>query len=266
MSLFDIRPDAPGLLRAESLNTTIKFDRTSDTTARISWNIPIPAAGCSAADQAYCGILVTLDTIPVSSSSTPTNGHIYSSDPTGSPSLFAGDRIGTAAVVGAFYNNRETTFFDIDGLSAHSAYYVSGYPTDCQFRYFREGIHAYSLDLKAQGSSSNVSTQVVSLNQNLNPPGVQLTDSTTLNPGAQYDFKIHLGVVPKPNRPLGDADCALVPPTYNIVIDGSKSQTYSELIGAINEQFSLIDNPIISPVAPYTNTYVLTGNPLNLYI
>ena len=45
MSAYDILPDAPGLLRAESLNTNIKLDRTSETTARVSWNIPTPAAG-----------------------------------------------------------------------------------------------------------------------------------------------------------------------------------------------------------------------------
>jgi hypothetical protein len=59
MGTFDIRQDAPGLLRAESLNITLKFDRTGPSTGRISWNIPAPAAGCTAETQSYAVQYIT---------------------------------------------------------------------------------------------------------------------------------------------------------------------------------------------------------------
>lgn len=266
MSAFDIRADAPGLLRTESLHITIRFDRTSETTGRVSWNVPIPAAGCAAGDQAYCGILVTLDTKPVSSSALPQNGEIYSSDPTASTNLHAGDKLGTALVVGAFYNDRDTTYFDVTGLLPNTPYYVSGFPTDCQFRYYREGVHAYSVDFKQTGTADTASTQVVILNEGSDPSGVQLTDATGLLPATTYEFNVHLGVVPRPNRPMDDQECVLVPPKYTISVDGTDAVTYADLITEINRKFAMIDNPIQNITPPYAGAYVITGSPLKLYL
>lgn len=266
MSAFDIRADAPGLLRTESLHISVKFDRTSETTGRVSWNIPMPAAGCSADNQAYCGIIVTLDTKPVSSTALPQDGTVYSSDPTASTNLHAGDKLGTAMVIGAFYNDRATTFFDVTGLLPNTPYYVSAFPSDCQFRYYREGVHAYSLDFKQTGTADTASTQVVILNEGSDPSGVQLIDSTGLQAGQDYDFKIHLGVEPAPNRPLRDQECALVPPSYTITVNGSVAQTYDDLIKEINRKFALIDGPTQSAVPPSAGTYVITGTPPALYV
>lgn len=268
MSTFDILPDAPGLLRAEALNTTIRLDRTSDTTARVLWNIPTPAAGCAVGTQAYCGMLVTVDTKPVSQSTVPTNGQIYSSDPTVSTALHTGDTIGTALVVGAFYNDRETTFLDITGLTPNTAYYVSGFPTDCQFRYFREGIHAYSTEYKSNGTDSTSSTQVVLFNYQTDPTGVQLSDTTglnvTANPSA-YTFDISLGIIPTPNRPVSPQECLPTPPSYTISVDKTLATTYGDLIDEINHQFALLSGATQGSTAPYTNTYVVAGTPAKVY-
>lgn len=265
MSTFDLQPAAPGLLRAEAVNITLKFERTGPTTGRVSWNIPTPAAGCTAENQAYCGMLITLDTTPASMDKTPTNGQVYSSDPTVDANLFAGDKLGTALVVGGFYNDRTTTFFDVTGLMANTPYYVSGFPMDCQYRYYVEGVHAYSVDYKNRGSEGTNGTQVVRLNYTTLPNGVNTTDYTGLMPGITYDFKIQLGVEPKPNRPLTAADCVLAPPTYTVEIDGTFAQTYSELVTAINQQLALLRNCVQSPQAPNTGAYYWNSGQKKLF-
>ena len=138
MSTFDISNDAPNMLRYEAVTMSVKLDRTSDTTARISRTVPMPAAGCSSEDQAYCGIVITLDTVPANISKTPTNGVMYTSDSNVDQNVFVGDSIGTSKVVGAFYNDRTSTYVDLTGLSPNVAYYVTGYPVDCELRYYVE--------------------------------------------------------------------------------------------------------------------------------
>ncbi len=276
MSTFDIRQDAPGLLRTESLSVNIVFSRTGPTTGRVSWNIPTPAAGCTADDQAYCGMLATLDTTPAGPDKSPTNGQIYASDPTANTNLFSGDTISSALVIGAFYQDRTTTFFDITGLKPNTPYYVSGYPVDCQYRYYGPGVHAYSQNLTTQkGTDSTTGTQVVALNpsnqnfvvDNSGQPfainslapsesgsGLTPTDITGLAPGVEYNFMIQLGVVPAPVTPGPPPGiCPPVPPTYTITINGTDGATYQDLIDAINEQLAQINNPPVSPYPPNAN-------------
>lgn len=259
MSTFDIRQDTPGLLRSESLNISIKFDRTSQTTGRISWNIPTPAAGCGAGDQAYCGILITIDTTPSNISKSPTDGVVYSSDSSIATNLFVGDKISTALVVGAFYNNRTTTFFDVTGLTPNTPYYVSGFPTDCQYRYFREGIHAYSLKYDSTGTGGTSGTQVVILRSNQNTPGVSPDDYTNLMPGITYDFNIQLGLIPKPKTPVDPVYCNPAPITHTLHVSGSASAKYRDLVTEINKQLSLLTNCVQGPSAPNTGAFYLDG-------
>lgn len=239
----DIRNDAPGALRTEAMGITLKFDRTGPSTGRISWNIPQPAVGCSSDTQAYCGIVLTIDTTSNNTSKLPTNGTVYSSDPTADKNLFAGDTIGSSMVVGAFYRDRTTTFFDVSGLSQHASYFVSGFPVDCENRYYREGVHAYSLDYKQDGTQPTSGTQVVVLNPSTPPGGVLPTDATGLSIGTDYSFNIKQGLVPAPNRPLHAQECAPSPFVYTIQVAGGNAQTYQELLDAINVQLQLIDNP-----------------------
>jgi hypothetical protein len=265
MSTFDIASDAPGLLRAEAINVTLKFDRTGPTTGRISWNIPHPAAGCTAATQAYCGMLVALDTKPASVGKTPVRGTIYNSDTTADTNLFAGDRLDTALIVGAFYQDRTTTFFDITGLKASTPYYVTGYPVDCQLRYFAEGVHAYSTELTNQGTDGTHGTQVVVLNSGSPTMGAQPTDATGLVIATPYDFIIQLGVVPVPNRPIDSVECRIAAPKYTITVNGTDAQTFEQLVDAINEQLALLSGGPQSPTPPNTGAFYWNSSQKKLF-
>ena len=284
MSTFDIRQDAPGLLRVESLNVNIILTRTGPSTGRVSWNIPTPAAGCTADNQAYCGILVTLDTTPASISKAPTNGKIYASDPTADPNLFAGDKIDTAFVVGAFYEDRTTVFFDITGLKPNTPYFITGYPVDCQNRYFTSGVHTYSQNLTSSDATASTSgTQVVALGANSNPTstqfnisdtifvpqpppgGVQLTDVTGLVCSAFYDLQCQIGVVPLPATPVPVGTCVPLPKIYTITVDGCKASTYQDLINALNEQFALLTNPPQGPLPPNANAFYWNATSQELF-
>ena len=270
MSTFDIRPDAPGILRTESLSINIKFERTGPSTGRVSWNIPTPAAGCTAEDQAYCGMLVTLDITAASLAKAPKDGTVYSSDPTADPNLFAGDKIDTALVIGAYYQDRTTTFFDVSGLTPNTPYYVTGYPVDCQYRYFTSGVHAYSQDFKGTGTADTAATQVVALAGNSSgnvsvvgafgnttsfqvPDGVKPTDVTGLVCGAFYDIRCQIGIVPTPRTPYPEGSCVPTPNVYTITVDGCEASTYADLVVEINEQFALITNPPQGPFPPNAN-------------
>lgn len=261
-SPFDIRSDAPGLLRAEALKITLKFERTGPTTGRISWNIPSPAAGCTADTQAYCGIVITLDTTPPNLASTPKNGMIYKADPTADKNLFAGDKIGTSFVIGAFYQDRTTTFFDITGLRPNVPYYVSGYPVDCQNRYFIEGVHAFSLQ---QSNKSNATSgfQIIEMNS-LN--GVNPTDSTNLAPSVDYAFEVVLGFNTKPVIPPPRGICLSNKETVStITVNGTNAQTYQELVNEINKQFALLQNCPQGPLPPNTGMLYWRANDQKLF-
>lgn len=265
MAAFDIRTDAPGLLRVESLNITLTFTRTGPNTGRISWNIPTPASGCTAADQAYCGIVVTLDNTPISGSKIPVNGTVYSSDPTGDPNLFAGDKLDTARIIGAFYQDRTTTYFDVTGLQPDTPYYVSGFPCDCEYRYYYEGVHAYSLDYTNRGSADSSGFQLILLNSNQTTPGVNPNDYTGLMPGINYSFDLQLGLVPNPNIPVNPRLCHPTPKHYTVNIQGTNSATYFDLVNEINKNLALIDGSIQGPLAPNTGVYYWNATTHSLY-
>lgn len=253
MATYDISQEAPGLLRAESANITLNFNRTSPTTARISWNIPTPAAGCASDSQAYAGMVIAVGTTPSTIANIPVNGQTYTADPTVDPSLFAGDKIGSALVVGAYYNDRTTSFVDISGLSANTPYYVTGYPDDTQIRYYIEGVHAYSMDnTGGHGSADTSGSQVVVLNPDQPTMGVAPDDATGLSPSQSYDFTIQLGLVPQPQGRVDSVDCNPTPAKYQIVVDGSKAQTFQDLVDEINKQFALLGSPYQGPNPPNT--------------
>lgn len=265
MSTFDIQQSAPGLLRAESVNITIRFERTGPSTGRVSWGIPTPAAGCTLDNQAYCGMLVTLDNKPATSDKIPKSGTVYSADPTAAGNLFAGDKLGSASIIGAFYNDRTTTFFDVTGLTPNTPYYVSGFPMDCQYRYFIEGVHAYSTEYTNRGSDGTSGTQIVVLNPNVTPMGVHPTDNTGLMPGIMYDFTMQLGLTPTSNRPVDSVECHLAAPKYTIDIDGTFAQTYEELVSAINRQLALLKNCSQGPLSPQTGAYYWNAQQKKLF-
>src|SRR4051812_10477377 len=117
MSIFNNFQDRPDQIKIEGQEIVLKFQRTSDTTARISWNIPAPANGCNVDTQAYDGIVITVSNKPANYISTsPTDGKFYTGDPTVDNDLHAGDKLDIALVLGAFYNDKTTTILDITDL------------------------------------------------------------------------------------------------------------------------------------------------------
>lgn len=262
-SPLDIRPDAPGMLRTEAMGITLKFDRTGPTTGRVSWNIPRPATGCTAETQAYCGMVITVDTTSNTSTKLPSNGTVYSSDPTVDPNLFAGDSIGTSKVVGAFYQDRHTTFMDISGLRENTPYFVSGFPVDCEFRYYQPGVHAYSLDYHQDGTQPTSGTQVIVLDQANN---AQPTDSTGLDANTTYTFEIHRGLVPKPQRPIGSQECVPSPWKYTITVPGAQASTYQEFLNVVDAQLQTLDNPPQGPSSPNTGSYYWNAADRQLFL
>lgn len=241
MGAFDIRNDSPNLLRVEALNTTIKFDRLSPTTGLISWNIPSPSSGCSAETQAYCGMLVVIDTTPNNASKKPVDKTLYTADPTADNNLFAGDKIGTSLVIGAFYGDRTTTALEISGLQPENPYYVTGFPVDCEYRYHVDGIHAYSQDITASHQRDGTSGyhKVLLDGRNIVHP----SDMTGLFPNTDYTFKLQVGLVPQPKTPIIPNSCVPLPTYYDITIDGIKVPTYQDLVNEISKQIAISDNP-----------------------
>ena len=146
MATFDSFADSPYQIRTEGQEITIIFARTGDTTGRISWNIPVPALGCSADEQAYDGIVITVDGDGTALTKQPVDATVYTADPVADSDLHAGDTLGTSLVVGAFYRDKTTTFVDITGLTANQVIYASGFAVDDQNRYHTVGVHSYSLD------------------------------------------------------------------------------------------------------------------------
>lgn len=248
MGVFDKFADSPDQIRKEGQEISIKFQRTSDTTARISWNIPPPSAGCSATDQAYDGIVVTLASRPANYLTTsPVNATYYSPDPTADADLHAGDVIDTALVIGAFYHDKTTTILDISGIQPRTPYYVSGYAVDKVGRYHREGVHAYSIPTGAEeiGTADKVATHDITIDV---LGGVQANTPTGLLASSTYSFKMLIDTV-----------------EYTIMVPGVEALTYGNLVTAINRQFALLESPYQSPDAPGTNGYYYDTTNNKLY-
>lgn len=252
MATFDSFADAPERLRIEGMQITLRFDRTGPTTGRVSWNIPPPASGCTSETQAYCGMLVLLDTHPASIETAPVDGTQYTADPTADANLHAGDKVSTAMVIGAFYEGEKkgtgedlTTFFDVSGLDSNTAYYVSGHAIDCEFRYHRQGVFAYSTELGNEGTDDTSGYQSVSLN---NGDGVSGTDGTGLSLGQNYTLSIEIDGT-----------------SYEIVINGTDAQTYDDLIEALNGAIGQLTPAQNSPFPPNQNAYYWNATEQKLY-
>ena len=259
MASFDVYKDSPNAIKNEGQQISIKFERTSPTTGRISWNIPDPLNGCAVGDQAYDGIIVTLDTTHTNIKKSPINGELYTADTTTDRDIHAGDRIDSSLVVGAFYNDKETTFLDVTDIDENTPYYVSGYAVDKVHRYHTQGVHSYSLNLESDfGTDDTAGCQDIRILQDAVVP----TDLTNLVLGTPYTFDITINdpARDKDNRalqdyiPIFDADIA-----HTITINGTDALTYQELEDEINKQFKLIDNPFQAITPPNAGGYYWNG-------
>lgn len=248
MGVFDKFNDSPNQIKLEGQEISIKFQRTSNNTARISWTIPAPANGCNAANQAYDGIVITISSKPANYISTsPKDGIYYNSDSTADSDLHIGDKLDGALIIGAIYHDKTTTFIDITDVFEKTAYFVSGYAVDNVGRYHREGVHAYSLPT---GEKEFINEDTPAYHDiGLDSEGQILPSNLTgLLANTNYQFTIKL-------------DCT----EYDISIHGSNALTYNNLIQEINKQFALMMLPYISPLPPNSNGYYVDIDNSNVY-
>lgn len=270
MAYFEAPSDSPNKLKFESLQIKLTFTRTGPTTGRLSWNVPSPTAGCDIDTLSYNGIVLTFDVVPASLSTTPKNTIVYNGDPTASTTLHAGDKIGASLVVAALYNDKVTSEVDITDLPPNTPLYFSGYPVDKQLRYYRGGVHAYSLPYGAEGPNRREALpawQMVQLGYIDNSSlfdinlfangemstGVKATDPTNfpLSPSLLYSFTIYLDK----NDETGQL----------ITIDGADAQTYGDLIDAINVQLKQTNSVPVSAGRPYAGSIYLDDPNLQVY-
>jgi hypothetical protein len=227
MGVYDKFADSPNAIRIEGQEITLRFQRTSDTTGRISWNIPAPAAGCNADTQAYDGIVLTVASKPANYLTTsPKDGVYYTGDATVDTDVHAGDKLDVALIVGAFYNNKTTTFLDLTDLTPRTAYYVSGYAVDKVARYHREGVHAYSLPSGPQEPNSEKDLVAVADIGIDTSTSIAPTDQTGLSATTTYVLTLIINGK-----------------SHTFSVYGGSAQTYDQLLSQINQQLITASNP-----------------------
>lgn len=238
MSVFDTYADNPFKIQTEGEEITVRVHRTSPTSLRVSWNLP-NVLQCGQ-DSAYNGALITLDTTPTAPTKLPVDGTLYTADPTASTTLNAGDTIGTALVIGAFYDDRHTTFFDVTDAPSTTPFYISLHAVDAQYRYYTAGVQSYSLQYgNTNPQVSNPGYQVVALGTT--GAGVTLTQPTGLLPGVSYGFELACDLKHHPS--------------YIFQVTGANAQTYGALLANLNSQVIAAANPQYGTSLPGTNYY-----------
>lgn len=253
MSIYDRFADSPNRIKIEGQEITLKFVRNlDDGTATISWNIPAPASGCSSdMPGGYDGIVLTVSDEPADYITTsPKDGIYYNGDPTVDNDLHAGDKIGNARVLAAFYNDKTTNSIVITDIKPRTSYYISGYAVDNVGRYHREGVHAYSLPtgpLELNKSKPDEAASHSILIDVLG--GIKLNRLTGLESGKEYDFTIDINGK-----------------EYVIKINGVDALSYKNLIDAINKELKLLEKPIMLPHYPNLNGYYFDLANYKLYL
>ncbi len=248
MSNFGFYPDSPNKIRNDGIEISIKFEKTGPTTARISWTLPNGGTAFNVGDLSYNGIVIVIDNVAIDQQRTVTDGTYYKGDPTVDTNLFAGDKISTAYVVGAFYDDKTTTYIDITGIKDKTPYYVAGFAVDNTCHYHREGVHSYSQQYGSAGTDDTAGYQLINL-------GVNGTDVTGLVPTSTYSFRMTVDGLFQTDYNTGNTVVTAPGSTYDINVLGSNAATFNDLINNLNYQFSVLNNPYQGLQAPSTGQY-----------
>lgn len=250
MGIYDKFGDTPNAIKKEGQEITLRYQRTSDTTARISWNIPSPVAGCGVNQLAYDGIVVTVSSQPANYLSTsPKDGVYYNGDLTVDADMHAGDKLDAALVLAAFYNDKTTTFIDVTDLSTRTAYFFSAYAVDKVARYHTQGVHAYSI-----------------------PVGPDVPNGEENLP-AIHDIGIDSskGITPRTLTGLKETQVYLLNVViddveYKLQIPGQEALDFDDLIYKINQEFISLTEPKYSgPFPPKANIYFVKQDLKEVY-
>lgn len=248
MSVFDTYADNPYVIKSEGQEITVRVQRTSPTTLQVSWNLPT-AIQCGTS-SGYNGAVVTLDTTPTTLSKLPVDGTLYNADPTADANLNAGDRIGSALVIGAFYNDTTTTSFNVTDAPETTPFYVSLHAVDAQYRYHTDGVHSYSLPLNNGNTGQpTAGFQFIKMGSD----GVTASQPTNLNPSATYTTHVDSDQ----NHKKHEHDTT---GGYDFVVSGQNAATYGDLINTLNAQVIASLNPVMSSSAPGTGYYWYDSN------
>lgn len=233
MGTFDSHVDAPDQIRQEGEDIVIAFERTGSTTGSVTWNIPSPAHGCNADNQAYSGIVVVLNTVANKVENRPVDGTVFSGDPTADADLHVGDSINGALVIGAFYDDKTTVKLDLTGLIPDTAYFITGHAVDNVHRYHQQGVSTYALPyLYTEPVADTCGYQEVCY------VGTKaLTDGTGLGSG-NFTLDLQIDTI-----------------DFDITISGTDAQTFGDLVTALNKAIELLENPFQSTTAPNTGAY-----------
>ena len=222
--------DTPNGIYIEGQEISLIFTRTSDTTGQLSWNIPAPMAGCTAGNQAYNGIVLTVSSQPANYTTTsPVNGTYYTADSSVDPDINMVPRLGTstnvALIVGAFYDDKTTTSLTVTDLQPLTSYYFSAYAVDNVARYHTAGVHSYSLPVGPERPNHEKNLPAIQdvgieWSQSLGTNYLTPHSWTGLKEGQQYALTM------------------LVDGTkYRMGIDGTKALDYAGLVRTINSEF-----------------------------
>ena len=143
-------PDAGNYVWLEGQQINPVFSRVSDTTATITWNIPTASPG---AVRAYNGVIVLLSLAEINPSNYPTDGVKYTASANISTPA---DKIGSAFVVGAFYNDVTTTTIEISGLDPAEVYYGSVHLVSNVRTYYSLGSKTYPPEVSTEAYAGSI--------------------------------------------------------------------------------------------------------------
>ncbi len=146
-------PDAGNQTWIEGQLIKPTLSRISTTSATISWNIPVPIG-------TYNGALILLSRTEINPSNYPSDGQLYVSSADWSVPQ---DSIGSARVVGAFYNDTTTNTVTITNLVPTDVYFATVHLITNVRTYYTIGSPTYSPD-------QNTSAYAASIGQYYAPP------------------------------------------------------------------------------------------------
>lgn len=238
--------DTPFQIEHEGQTIDLTFTKTTPDTATIKWNIPAPAVGCGDDQGAYNGIVITMDDKSVLNGQRPVNATYYTADPTANTDLHAGDKIGDAFVVGAFYDDDVTTSLVVTDIESNRPYYFSAYAVDKQGRYHRDGVHAYALEWAKENKDKDYpGYQEVRV---LGPATKKVNMETMKEPATSTLHGQWTGLATDKTYTLKAHSDTL--PFTDIEIEGATAQTYEELVKQFNEKIALAIAPNLNAGPP----------------
>lgn len=226
--------DTPFQIDYEGSTIELKFNKLTPDTAELTWNIPQPFVGCGADDGAYNGIIITLDDKSVRNEQRPDNETYYIADATADIELHGGDLIGSALVVGAFYDDTVTNRLLVSNIKPNTSYYFSGYAVDKQGRYFKGGSHAYALEWNKEKAEKDLPAYREF--RILGPIGKKVDIANFSEPEVTMLHSQWTGLKREEKYKIEVATDTL--PATTIELLGSTVQTYEELVWAINDEIA----------------------------